>query len=416
MSRLIPDPDLERLVAEINRETAGLDKAKLEAGQNEMGLPVADALLAADLFVVREGELLERTLRAVVKQSASDLLLLAGESWALRIDGRLVRFDSPVLDDEELASLFAPHLDERTRTSLGERGSADFSLRLPAPSEDGAADPGGGRRFRVNLHRQRGRLAAAIRVLPHHVPTLAGLNLPPTLADLIRPSRGLVLVSGPTGAGKTSTLAALVGEINRTRPVHVITIEDPIEYEHANDQAVIEQIEVGIDAPSFAEALRAALRQDPDVILVGEMRDLETIRTALSAAETGHLILSTLHTGDVAQAIHRMVDVFPSDGQEQIRHQLALSLHAVICQQLVPRADVRGRVPAVEILLATYPVRQHVRSQSLQKLHNEITLGQRHGMVSLEASLAELVRRGAIDREEALVRANRPDEMTSLLR
>jgi len=413
MTRLIPDPELERLVAEINRDTAPWPEV---AGGDRR--PVfSSSLPSADLLVVPQGELLERALRAVVRRGASDLLLLAGEPWVLRIDGRLVRSDSPVLDGEELAALFAPHLDERTRLSLDERGAADFSLRLAATDGD-EEDPGAGRRwrFRVNLHRQRGRLAAAIRVLPREVPTLAGLNLPPSLCDLVRPQRGLVLISGPTGAGKTSTLAALVGEINRSRAVHVITIEDPVEYEHRHDQSIIEHVEVGVDAPSFADALRAALRQDPDVILVGEMRDLETIRIALTAAETGHLILSTLHTGDVAQAMHRMIDVFPAEGQEQIRHQLALSLHAVVCQQLVPRTDGRGRVPAVEILHATYPVRQHIRAQALQKLHNEITLGQRHGMISLESSLADLVRRGIVDRDEAMVRANRPEELTSLLR
>ena len=194
-------------------------------------------------------------------------------------------------------------------------------------------------------------LAAALRALPRRVPTLDELNLPPMLAELVKPTRGLVLVCGPTGAGKSSTLAALVGDINRTRAAHIITIEDPIEYEHTQRaSSVIEQVEVGRDAPSFAAALRAALRQDPDVILVGEMRDLETVATALTAAETGHLILSTLHTNDVAQAVHRIVDVFPAGQQSQIRQQLALALHAIVVQQLVPRADGAGRVPAVEVL------------------------------------------------------------------
>ncbi|HYH44240.1 MAG TPA: PilT/PilU family type 4a pilus ATPase, partial [Thermoanaerobaculia bacterium] len=244
----------------------------------------------------------------------------------------------------------------------------------------------------------------------------AKLNLPQSLAKLIVPSRGLVLVCGPTGSGKTSTLAALVGEINRNRAAHILTIEDPVEYELPNQRSIVEQVEIGLDAPSFASALRAALRQDPDVILVGEMRDLETVATALTAAETGHLILSTLHTSDVVQAVHRIVDVFPPGQQAQIRQQLALCLNAIVFQQLIPRADGNGRVPAIELLLATYPVRHHIRSQTLQKLYNEITLGKAQGMISFEDSLATLVREGAITLEEARVRTAKPDELESLLR
>jgi twitching motility protein PilT len=225
-----------------------------------------------------------------------------------------------------------------------------------------------------------------------------------------------VLLCGPTGSGKTSTLAALVAEINRTRTCHVITIEDPIEYEQASGRAYIEHVEVGRDAPSFAAALRAALRQDPDVILVGEMRDLETIATALTAAETGHLILSTLHVNDVSQAIHRVVDVFPAEQQVQVRQQLALSLHAMVCQHLVPRADGRGRVPALEILVATYAARNHVRTGKLEHLYTEITLGKRHGMVTMEESLARLVKARAITVEEARMRASHPDELEGHLR
>jgi twitching motility protein PilT len=248
------------------------------------------------------------------------------------------------------------------------------------------------------------------------VPTLQSLNLPAALARLVEPTRGLILVCGPTGAGKSSTLAALLGEVDRIRPGHVVTIEDPVEYEHPSARSLIEQVEVGIDTPSFAAALRASLRQDPDVILVGEMRDLETVATALTAAETGHLILSTLHATDVVQAIHRIIDVFPPAQQNQIRHQLALSLHAVVCQQLLPRADGRGRIPAVEVLMANYPVRHHIRNQSLQKLATEITLGKSSGMISFEESLANLVREKKVTLEEARVRTTRPDELASLLR
>jgi twitching motility protein PilT len=363
---------------------------------------------------VEEGEALDVLLLEMSRQQASDLLLISGMPPVFRVNGRLVKAQAEALDGDELAQMFRPHLGTRARRDLDERGSADFPLRFSPGRE---LDEGGpARRFRVNLHRQRGQLAAAIRALPLEIPTLAGLNLPPLLAELIKPSRGLVLLCGPTGSGKTTTLAALVGEINRGRTAHIITIEDPVEYEHRSIRSVVEHIEIGRDARSFPEALRAALRQDPDVILVGEMRDLETVTTALTAAETGHLILSTLHTNDAAQAVHRIVDVFPPAQQAQIRHQLALSLHAIVVQQLVPRADGRGRVPAVELLLATYPVRHHIRTDSLQKLYNEITLGKRSGMMSMEESLSQLALQGIIDAEEARVRASHPDEIESQLR
>ena len=404
------DPELDRLVQELNRQTAS------EEGVAEV--PASPAL-REDLDLpgrarVEEGEALDVLLLELARQQASDLLLIAGMPPVFRVDGRLVKAQSEALDGDELAQMFKPHLGARARQALEERGSADFPLRF-APGRE--LDEGGqAQRFRVNLHRQRGQLAAAIRALPLEVPNLSGLNLPTSFGDLVKPSRGLVLLCGPTGSGKTTTLAALVGEINRSRTAHIITIEDPVEYEHRSIKSLIEHIEIGRDARSFPEALRAALRQDPDVILVGEMRDLETVTTALTAAETGHLILSTLHTNDAAQAVHRIVDVFPPTQQAQIRHQLALSLHAIVVQQLVPRADGRGRVPAVEVLLGTYPVRHHIRSDNLQKLYNEITLGKRNGMMSMEESLGQLALQGIIDPEEARVRASHPDELASHLR
>ena len=317
------------------------------------------------------------------------------------------------LAGDETQSIFNELMTSRVREAIESGGSADFSLRLAnAVSEDDRR----AWRFRVNIHRQRGTLAAAIRALPSEIPTINELNLPLTLADLVKPTRGIVLLCGPTGSGKTTTLAALIGEINRSEARHIITIEDPIEYEHRNQQSVIEQIEIGRDAPSFAAALRAALRQDPDVILVGEMRDLETVSIALTAAETGHLILSTLHTSDVATAIHRIVDVFPPLQQTQIKQQLALSLNAIVCQHLIPRSNGDGRSVAVEVLLATNPVRNHIRNDKLTNLVSEITLGKRLGMISLEDSLVRLVRQGLITVEDARVRSARPDELDSLLR
>jgi twitching motility protein PilT len=406
MTKLIPDPQLEALVRELNdgREPDEVDDVRASG----------DALGAPTPFPVHvpEGNPFEKLLIEVAQRGASDLLLVAGVPPVFRVSGRLERTGDP-LSVDDVQALFAPLLTGRVREKLDAEGAADFSLRLgrSASEEDRRAW-----RFRVNVHRQRGTLAAAIRALPTEVPTVQQLRLPASLVELVKPTRGLVLVCGPTGSGKSTTLAALIGELNRTESRHIITIEDPIEYEHRNAKSIIEQVEVGRDTPSFAAALRAALRQDPDVILVGEMRDLETVSIALTAAETGHLILSTLHTSDAAQAIHRIVDVFPPAQQTQIKQQLALSLNAIVVQHLIPRSDNKGRTVAAEVLLANYAVRNHIRNEKLQNLATEITLGKRQGMISLEDSLATLVRDGLVTVEDARVRSSRPDELDSLLR
>ena len=406
MSDFMRDEELDAFVRELNR-------ARPEAQAGTPDVESRSGATAAARVTVSEGDPLEKVLTHVVRRDATDLLLVPGSPPVVRVAGRLEILDAPEMDEEDVRSAVAPHVSAQGWAALQESGSADFSLRV-APSADSGAH--GGFRFRVNLHRQRGHLAASIRVLPRGIPTLAALGLPASLADLVKPARGLVLVCGPTGAGKTSTLAALVGEINRSRTCHVVTIEEPVEYEHPNVRSIVEQVEVGVDTPSFAAALKAALRQDPDVLLVGEMRDLETIAIALTAAETGHLVLSTLHTSDAAQAIHRIVDVFPAVQQGQVRQQLALALHAIVCQQLVPRSDGRGRVPAVEVLLANHAVRQHIRRERVENLHTEITLGKRVGMISLEESLARFVRAGTVALEEAQNRATHVDELESLLR
>jgi twitching motility protein PilT len=399
MTRLTRDPQLEALVRELNGAEPAIDEARAASD-----LPAGH---------VAEGNPLEALLVEMAQRGASDLLLLAGTPPVFRLGGRLSRTADAALSSDDLNALLSPLLTPRLRQRVDAEGSADFSVRLAraASDEDRRAF-----RFRVNVHRQRGTLAAAVRALPSTVPTLGQLRLPPSLAEVVRPQRGLVLVCGPTGSGKTTTLAALVGEINASEARHIVTIEDPIEFEHRNGQAVIEQIEVGRDAPSFASALRASLRQDPDVILVGEMRDLETVATALTAAETGHLILSTLHTSDAAQAIHRIVDVFPPQQQTQIRQQLALSLNAIVVQHLLPRTDGKGRAVAVEVLLANTAVRNHIRTDKLQNLATEITLGKRQGMISLEESLAALVKDGVIGADDARGRATRVDELEGLLR
>jgi twitching motility protein PilT len=404
MPKLIRDPQLEALVRELNDAEPLLEAPKTGESSAPLAWPAAS---------LAEGNALEGLLIDMAQRGASDLLIVIGAPPVLRIGGRLAPTTDLPLSAEGITSLLGNVITGRVREKLETDGSADFSLRLArAASEDDRR----AWRFRVNVHRQRGTLAAAVRALPTEVPTLPQLRLPPSLAELVKPQRGLVLVCGPTGSGKSTTLAALVGEVNRADARHIITIEDPIEYEHRNAKSIIEQVEIGRDAPSFASALRASLRQDPDVILVGEMRDLETVATALTAAETGHLILSTLHTSDAAQAIHRIVDVFPPAQQTQIRQQLALSLNAIIVQHLIPRSDNKGRAVAVEVLLANHAVRNHIRNEKLQNLATEITLGKRQGMISLEDSLAALVREGLITPEDARVRSARPDELDSLLR
>src|SRR5258708_2401863 len=407
MTRLLPDPELDQLVRQLNEgETS---EAEAHPGQ----WPAEEAPKATwPAAHVPSGNPLEALLIDAARRVASDLHLIAGSVPIFRAGGRLVRGEGSALSGDDVAALLDPLLTPRVRERIAEDGAIDFSLRLDAPavSEDRRVW-----RFRVNIHRQRGTFASSIRALPNAVPTIAELNLPPILDELVKPTRGLVLICGPTGAGKTTTLAAMIGAINRAESRHIITIEDPIEYEHRNAQSVIEQIEVGRDAPSFASALRAALRQDPDVILVGEMRDLETVATALTAAETGHLILSTLHTSDVAQAVHRIVDVFPPEQQMQIRQQLSLSLNAIVVQQLLPASSGDGRAVAAEVLLANHAVRNHIRRDKMENLITEITLGKRQGMISIEDSLATLVPKGVITPEDAKIRSARPDELVRQL-
>jgi twitching motility protein PilT len=343
-------------------------------------------------------------LAEVVQRRGSDLLLVAGSAPAVRIDGVVVRLDGPVLDGTDIEELVVPVLPKHAARQYKENGSADASLRF--------AELG---RFRANLHSERGRAAAAIRVLPARVPRLSDLALPPEVAALSTLSRGLVLIGGATGAGKTTTMAALIDEINRRDAKHVITVEDPIEYEHQHERSLVEQVEIGQDAPDFPTALRSAVRQAPDVLVIGEMRDPESMRIALSAAETGHLVLSSLHTTDIASTIGRVCDSFPNERQNTIRQELSLALSAVVTQTLVPR-NGGGRVPAVEVLMASYGARQHIRKNALQHLHQEMSLTRKQGSVTLEDSLGRLVRAGLITIADAKARAGHPDELESILK
>ena len=409
MADLWRDSQLDRLIAELNEAgPAGVGQA---GGPSASSGPEVESLAplqdSATTAAVMPDSWLDQLLAELGARGASDLLLVAGMPPVFRVGGRLLRSDRARVSPEQLHDALVAHANSIGRRKFERLGAVDLMVRRGSGLGAG--------RFRVNLHRQGGQSAAAIRALPSAIPTLPGLKLPQQLTELVRPARGLVLVCGPTGSGKTSTLAALVGAVLRSRPCHVITIEDPVEFEHASETGVVEHIEIGRDSPSFADALRAALRQDPDVLLVGEMRDLETMATALTAAETGHLVLGTLHTNDAAQAVHRVVDVFPAERQGQIRQQLALALHAILVQQLLPLAGQHGRVPAVELLLANYAVRNHIRTNQMHKLRTEISLGRRHGMLSFEQSLADLVRTGTIELEEARLRASHPEELEALL-
>ena len=325
-------------------------------------------------------------LRLAVEKGASDLHLCAESPPAIRVHGRLERLPGPALTPSRCRDLLYALLGPEQQSRFERNGEIDFAY-----SAEGTG------RFRVNGYLQRGTVALAVRVIPSHVPSLDELGLPPVVADLARRRDGLVLVTGPTGSGKSTTLAAMIDLINREDPCHVITLEDPIEYVHQHRRAIINQREVGSDTPSFAHALRAALRQDPDVILVGEMRDLETISIALTAAETGHLVLATLHTPDASQAVDRVLGVFPAAKEEEARTRLAASLQGVIAQRLLPRRDRGGRVAALEVLVATPAVRNLIRDARTYQLYSAMQTGARWGMRTMESSLRELADKGIIE-------------------
>jgi len=346
---------------------------------------------------------LGRWLATVVSLRGSDLLLVQGAPPCMRIDGEVRKIEPSLLDGSEIEAAVIPALTRHAQRLYREQSIADSSYRVQGLG-----------RFRINLHREQGRAAAAIRVLPARVPALRELNLPSSVESLAHLPRGLVLIGGPAGAGKSTTMAALVDNINRREARHIVIIEDPIEYEHQHVRSIIEQVEIGTDAPDFPTALRAALRQAPDVIVVGEMRDTETMRIAVAAAETGHLVLSTLHTTDVASTVSRISDSFPLERQNSIRQELAMAIAAVHTQLLLPKKG-GGRVPAAELLLVGYGARHHIRRNALQHLHQEIALTKKRGSFTLEESLVNLVRQGDIEREDALLYAIHPDDLNILL-
>ena len=342
-------------------------------------------------------------LKLVIDKKASDLHITEGASPILRIDGNLVRVDSPLLKGEDTKDMIYSILTDAQKVEFEENWELDFSFAVPDLS-----------RFRVNVHIEKGNVEAAFRSVALDVKTLEELGLPPVVSEFSRKPNGLVLITGPTGVGKTSTLAAMIDLINTESSRLIITIEDPIEYLHIHKNSIVKQREVHSDTKSFANALRHVLRQDPDVICVGEMRDLETISTALTAAETGHLVLTTLHTPDVAQTIDRIIDVFPSHQQQQVRIQLAGSIQGIISQQLFPGIDRTGRVVATEILVATSAVRNVVREQKTEQISTILQTGSRFGMHTMDKSIKELYQKGIISYEVAISKVKNPSEFKKL--
>jgi twitching motility protein PilT len=382
------DPELAQIVEQMNRSR------RFTPGTEQQPEPRPVALSGT----------LDELLAVAARRNASDIILVSDSPAAMRVNGALTLSTDGRLANEDIRNLMLPLLEPGQYEELQRNKSVDFCF-----------DREGSGRFRANVHYQRGTLAASIRLLPSRIPTIESLHLPAHLSKLAERRQGLVLVTGPTGCGKSSTLAALIDLINSRRRDHIVTIEDPVEYQHSNRTSIVEQIEVGHDAPNFADSLRSILRQSPDVILVGEMRDAETMATVLSAAETGHLVFSTLHTNDAAQAVSRILDSFPASGLPQIRQQLSLALLAIVAQQLVVGVDGVSRFPAVEIMMATDAVRNLIRRGEDHQLRSQISIGRAEGMITMEQSLAELVRAGWISRETALAHCFRADDLRGYL-
>ena len=348
---------------------------------------------------------IDELLEHMVERDASDLHVTVGTPPVIRVRGEMERLDEfGALTSEDTQQLLYRILSSEQQKHLELKRQLDFSHSIPGLA-----------RFRVNVYFQRESIGAAFRLIPAELKTLEELGMPSTLHLLTDKPRGLVLVTGPTGSGKSTTLAALIDEINRNRSEHILTIEDPIEFLHRHKRCIVNQREIGPDAASFAEALRAALRQDPDVILVGEMRDLETIATALTAAETGHLVFGTLHTQSAPSTIDRIIDVFPAEQQEQIRIQIASSLQGVITQALLPTADGMGRVPALEVLLPDDAVRNLVRQGKVEQIYSVMQTNTSRGMQTMEQSLADLIQRGVVTFEVGLTRSSRPQQLIGVL-
>jgi twitching motility protein PilT len=344
-------------------------------------------------------------LEIVLERRASDLHLTAGAPPTIRLHGDLIRLvDYPILSPRALQGMIYAILPQKMRERLEGELELDMSYALPGKA-----------RFRVNVYYQRDSIGAAFRLIPYEIKTVESLGLPSVVSDLARYPRGFVVVTGPTGSGKSTSLAGMVDIVNRERSAHIMTVEDPIEFLHKHQQCIVNQREVGSDTHSFAQALKHVLRQDPDVILVGEMRDLETISTAITAAETGHLVFATLHTQDAPQTIDRIIDVFPPHQQQQVRVQLATTLQGIVTQQLLQTADGRSRAVACEVLICTPAVRNLIREGKVHQIYSIMQAGGRFGMQTMDQALANLVKEGKISQQLAYERSHDPEELNRLI-
>ncbi len=347
---------------------------------------------------------LHQLLRTMVQKGASDLHVTTGTPPQLRIDGTLVPLKLPALGPADTKLLCYSILTEEQKVAFETSNELDLSFGVKNLS-----------RFRANIFRQRGAVAGAFRTIPFRIPSWEELGLPPVVAEMAARPRGLVLITGPTGCGKSTTLASLLDKINTERRLHVITIEDPIEYLHSNKSCIINQREVGTDTNSFPAALKYVLRQDPDVVLVGEMRDLETISAALTISETGHLVFATLHTNSCVQSVNRMIDVFPENQQPQVRAQISFVLEGVVTQQLLPRADGPGRVLACEVMCPNPAIRNLIREDKVHQIYTQMQVGQdKFGMMTLNQSLFNLAQRRLITVDEAFARTSDQDELRAM--
>ena len=343
---------------------------------------------------------MDRLLQACVTQGASDIHLVTGRPPVLRIDGRLRSLETKVLDPDDTVALMKSITPERNQQELQEEGGTDFGFAC-----------GDKARFRVAIFRQRGNVTVVLRLIPTKIMSFEEIGLPKICAALCRRPRGLFLVTGPTGSGKTTTLACMINYINESFDRHIVTVEDPIEYYHSHKKSIINQREVGIDVPSFAEALRRVLRQDPDVILVGELRDLETIESAIRAAETGHLVFSTLHTTSASGTLTRIIDVFPVNQQDQIRTQLSINLMAVLSQALCPLATGKGRIAAYEFMVVTPAISNLIRENKTYRIDSSIQTGRKLGMQLLDDHLWQMYDTGKITLEEMLDKGRQPGDL-----
>ncbi len=349
--------------------------------------------------------LIDRLLETVITQGASDLHIVVGRPPVIRLSQRLRSLNTKVLSPEDTMALMKSVTPERCQQELQETGTTDFGFTFE--------DKG---RFRVSVFKQRGRVSIAMRLIPTKLLTFEQIGLPPQVRPLMFAPRGLFLVTGPTGSGKTTTLATMIDYINSNIDRHIITVEDPIEYYHEHKKSIINQREVGVDVPSFSEALRRVLRMDPDVILVGEMRDLETIQAAITAAETGHLVFGTLHTTGAEGTVNRIIDAFPTDQQDQIRVQLSVSIIAIISQQLLPRTGTSGLIAAYEFLVTTPAIRNLIRESKSYRIDSVIQTGKKFGMCLLDDHLYELYQRGLIKMEDAIFKAKKPADLEIKIR